>query len=239
MENQIVLKPVVQDNGTITILTGKALTPEAVKSVTIKCSDIKSVYEYLEKGVLNTLFHACDCIITVNKEEISMGLAIHQTTEHPSHIYGKIEIEPDLDQFHINTGNNWNPFKLADIIRQNKGLFHDNEFVNLVKQLTSIEAKVQTNVDAKVQLTSANKRMLVEQIVSSNLPASFKLIVPIFKNTDPVELVVEIYYNPDNSCIILNCPELKTIRKNKAADILNDICLEINQKFANIPIIYT
>ncbi len=238
MENQIVLKPVVQDNGTITILTGKALTPEAVVGITITGCDIKSVYEYLEKGILNSLFKERDCMVVVSKDDISMQLLVNSTTEHPSKVFGKIEIEKDLEQFQINTGTNWNPYKLADLIRQNKGLFHDNEFVNLVKQLTSIEAKVQTNVEAKRDLSSANKRMLVEQIVSSNLPASFNMVVPVFKNSDPVELVVEIYYNPDNSCLVLNCPDLKTIRKTKSDNMLLDICLIITKEFPNIPIIY-
>ncbi len=113
---------------------------------------------------------------------------------------------PKFLEFGINTSKTWEPVQLSKFFKMNRAFFKDAQYnMELVTVLKNFKA----SIDSKVE--------------NSNLPASFNLIVPIFKGRPAEEIEVEIIADVDGRNIRLSLcsPGAEVIveeERNKAID---------------------
>src|SRR5690606_9546607 len=95
--------------------------------------------------------------------------------------------------------------QLADKIRMNRSFFENkSDAMRLVSELREFEAKVNKEVESKAD-GRANRRVLLAQTVTTNVPESFRMNVPVFKGLGKVAIEVEIGIDPyDLSCRLIS-----------------------------------
>jgi len=218
MENNIEVK-VTTENDRIVVLQGEAEKVYYAKSINLENGSINSALEYLNKKIVDPE------LIQNSKIEFSYdGLYINlfyaARERNPDTIKGCLKLHPDLLKFNINNGKSYNTFELADFIKMNRHYFENKEYaMKLVKELRDFEGKVKTDVEAKGD-NRGNNRALINQVVESNIPQSFVLVLPIFIGQEKTRLDVEINITSDFSCSLVS-PDLKEFIDEKSKEILD------------------
>jgi len=159
--------------------------------------------------------------VIVDRENMAMALFVHPKSEDPDKITGKLELHEDFVKFGINSGKELTTTALAELFKMNRSAFKDKETaMKLVKDLRSFKAKVDKDIE-KHSDDRANFTMHKSQAVDSNIPASFQLVVPIFKGEHALTFQVEININAENLNCSLISPEVNdyiAVEKNKIID---------------------
>lgn len=100
--------------------------------------------------------------------------------------------------------------------------------MRLVSELMGFEAKINKEVEAKAD-ERANRRVLLAQTVTTNLPESFKMKIPIFKGQPEQIIEVEIGIDPvDLSCLLVS-PEANDIITEVKNSIIDEQLAEISK----------
>jgi hypothetical protein len=151
---------------------------------------IDSVTRFLATRKINTE----KAHILVNREKLTITLIINEDDAFlRGGISGKIEVHPAFESFGINTGKVWTPSKLGLFCKMNRAFFVDkSENMKIVKELTNFTAKVNSSLDRSVS-ESGDKTDNFQQIVESNIPAVFKLKIPVVKGAQADLLEVETF----------------------------------------------
>jgi len=193
----------------VVILHGSAEPEFHNKAIEVKGGAINSVHEYLSKKVVDPV------VIEHSKiefcyDKLYIHLLYDARQRNPDVIQGSLKLHPDLEKFNINSGKSYTTFKLADFIKMNRHYFENKEYaMKLVAELRGFEGKVNRDIEAKAD-TRGNAKMLINQMVESNIPAGFHLLLPVFVGQDKVRLAVEINITSDFSCSLIS-PDLKQL----------------------------
>jgi len=159
--------------------------------------------------------------IAIDRENMVIALFVDPKSEDPDKIIGKLELHEDFVKFGINSGKELTTTALAELFKMNRSAFKDKETaMKLVKELRSFKAKVDKEVE-KHSDDRANYTMHKSQAVDSNIPASFQLVVPIFKGEPAITFEVEININAESLNCSLISPEVNdyiAVEKNKIID---------------------
>jgi hypothetical protein len=134
------------------------------------------------------------CHILVEREEISIKLVYNENDEYNTgSITGVLESHPKFVEFGINTGKVWTPAELGLFFKMNRSFFATREEnMKLVSELMNFSATVNNSIQRSVK-ESGDRTDNFEQVVNSNLPKSFVLIVPIFKGNKAETIEVETF----------------------------------------------
>ena len=130
---------------------------------------------------------------------------------------------PKFLEFGINTSKTWEPVQLSKFFKMNRAFFKDAQYnMELVTVLKNFKASIDSKVENSRQ-DNGSRTDNYSQVVNSNLPASFNLIVPIFKGRPAEEIEVEIIADVDGRNIRLSLcsPGAEVIveeERNKAID---------------------
>jgi hypothetical protein len=197
---------------TLTILEGKAPDPINMQALTIS-GTIETVLRWISKKF--TLAGEEEkkqiCLVsnvTVNREKGEITLRISENHPQRDVISGFLEHHPDFTKWGINSGESMTSHDLAEFIKMNRSSFKNKEVaMKLVKDLRSFTAKVNKEMES-FKDDRANYAMKRTQVVESNLPESFTLVVPIFKGRPKETIQVEININADNLSCSLTSPEV-------------------------------
>lgn len=191
------------------ILHGNAEPVYHEKSIEVKEASIAAVHEFLsKKGIENE--DIVNSKIEFSYEKLFLNLDYSVRRRNPDVIKGVLKIHPDLQKFDINGSKTYDTFKLADFIKMNRHYFENKEYaMKLVAELRGFEGKVNRDIEAKAD-TRGNAKMLINQMVESNIPAGFHLLLPVFVGQDKVRLAVEINITSDFSCSLIS-PDLKQL----------------------------
>jgi hypothetical protein len=207
------------EGNTLTVLQGKAIEPKEPIKIVLS-GTIESAANFLiqRKNELNLK----KCHIIVNREKMSITLVINEDDiATRGVITGKLELHPEFKKFKINSGETWTSFDLADLIKMNRSFFSSKEVaMKLVSQLRDFNAKVNKQIDA-FKDDRANFNVKKAQVVESNLPDVFALVVPLFKGQSKQNIPVEINIHPESLACQLCSPEANDIAmdfKDKAID---------------------
>lgn len=88
-----------------------------------------------------------------------------------------------------------------------------------------------------VDENTADKRILVDQTVKTNVPERFNLQMPIFKGSDRMTFEVEIYFNPSDITCSLVSPEANDEVERVKNGIIDNVLNRIKAAYEDIVII--
>lgn len=159
------------------------------------------------------------CMVLVDREKMTLTLI---TNEHDEYLRGKVTgklmTHPKFIEFGINTGKTWEPNELGQFMKMNRAFFADKtENMSLVTQLKNFEAKINSNVE-KQKSENGSFSDNYSAVVTSNLPGTFKLNIPIFKGNPAEMLEVEFYAAINGRTVLLQlfspgaCQALEDLR---------------------------
>ena len=170
----------------------KELEPKAPVKTNLK-GVIGAVVEYLKKRINAGQFEQKDCHILVNRDTIEITLITNEADEYRRRNHGQIELNPKFIEFGINANKVWTPTELGLFIKMNRAFFADrNENMKLVSSLMNFTADVNNKIERAVK-ENGNRTDNFAQMVSSNLPDSFTIQMPIFKGMPPETIEVETF----------------------------------------------
>lgn len=138
------------------------------------------------------------CNILVDREEITISLTTNEHDEYTKgSVKGKLEFHPKFVNFGINTGKVWTPAELGLFFKMNRAFFATREDnMKLVTSLLNFTATINNKIDRAVN-ENGSKTDNFEQVVNSNLPQSFTLVMPIFKGAKAESIEVETFAKID------------------------------------------
>lgn len=209
MENQELKITVEKGISELTILHGQAEPKHHDNGILIADASIEAAYEYLSKlGV--TKEDIINSKLEFSYKDLYINLFYSLRRPNPDTIRGSLKLHSDLLKFKINQDKTYSTFELSDFIKMNRHYFENKDIaMKLVSELRSFEGKVNKEIELKAD-TRANQRTLIHQVVESNIPSSFILVVPVFLGQPKVRLEIEINITADFSCSLIS-PDLKQI----------------------------
>lgn len=171
------------------------------------------------------------CHLVVNRRCISICLIINENDEYNlGSVQGTLEFHPKFLEFGINQEEPWDPNKLGQFFKMNRAFFLDKlSNLNLVSNLKNFNANINQIIE-KQKDDSGSFKNNFSGVVTSNLPGSFKLNIPIFKGRKAEEIEVEFYANIDGRTVNL---QLYSPGANETIEALRDSIIDDNiAKFA-------
>ena len=138
------------------------------------------------------------CHILVNREDITISLILSENEEYGrGKVIGKLEVHPKFDEFGINTGKAWTPTELGLFFKMNRAFFATpEENMKLVTSLLNFTATINNSIQRSAN-EAGSRTDNFEQVVNSNLPKVFSLVIPVFKGSKPETIEVETFAKID------------------------------------------
>ncbi len=203
----------------VIVLHGEAEKVYHEKSLEVNGS-INSVHEFLrKKGIDNE--DIVNSKIEFSYSDLFLNLYYSVRRRNPDTILGKLKLHPDLLKFNINNSKTYSTLELSDFIKMNRHYFENKDIaMKLVSDLRNFEGKVSRDVEAKSD-TRANQKVLIHQVVESNIPDGFILVLPVFVGQEKTRLPVEINITSDFSCSLIS-PDLKQIIDEETKVIIDE-----------------
>lgn len=142
------------------------------------------------------------CHIIVDREKITIKLVFAENDEYlKGSVQGKLDFHPKFKEFGINTGEVWTPTQLGMFFKMNRAFFTTKENnMELVTTLMNFTAYVNNKIERSAK-ESGDRTDNFEQVVNSNLPKSFNLVIPIFKGTAAETIEVETFAQIDGRSV--------------------------------------
>lgn len=224
----------------LTILQGQA--PQQLDQLAPLKTDITGSIDtplrWLEKRVNDIGQH--QATIAVNRDQLTITLVINESDPYTAgKVCGVLKLSKIFTDLGINAGKQWVPETLGQFLKLHRAYFVSrDENGEVVNALKSLEAKVNQNVQRETK-ENGNRAYTFRQAVESNIPESFRLNIPIFSGSEPVEIVVETYASIDGSDITITLlsaaanDAMEDVRQNYIDQIVADI-----QKVAPEIVIY-
>jgi hypothetical protein len=243
----------MEDNSNMTIAVKESIE-QAVKNnnmnqmlLVIREDDPLKVYEEIPtkiSGILNSPLmwlqkrvgkhDILSSHIIVDRDRMSIELITEERDHFRNSIVGKLEYHPAFIKFGINSGNYITTHEMADKIKMNRSFFESkSDAMVLVSTLKNFKAKIDSEIERNND-NRGNVKAFVQQTVSSNLPNSFNMVMPIFKGEKPMKIEVEVYIEADDLKCTLISPEaneeMERLRDHAINTVLSGIeaiCPEI------------
>lgn len=217
----------------LTVLEGKVLDPKEPVKVNISgLIDAPSKW-YLKRKESDNI--GTNTHVIVDRENLTIKMVIDENNHYMDTITGRLMQNPDLAAFGINTGKEWTTSDLSKFIKMNRTCFESRDVANdLVKLLNEFKAKINKEVE-KNKEANGNYSDVKKQIVNSNIPANFKLCMPVFKGANSVIFEVETYVNPETLTFQLISPDAVDIIKENR-DAIFDVEIELLKELTIIEV---
>lgn len=160
---------------------------------------IGSILSFLEKrwGCDGQINHEHTHII-MDRDNFSMTLVANETDARNKMIVSdKLQLSRQFAAFHINDGYAWEPIQLSQFIKMNRAYFSNrDENMKLVSVFKNFKAKVNTDYE-RDRKENGSYTDNYSQIVDSNMPNRFSVVLPVFKGTEAQSIEVETYATID------------------------------------------
>lgn len=191
---------------------------------------LEAPLEFLRKRIKTDQIDQNRCHILVNRETLSIKLI---TSENDAYLTGSIsgvlEFNSKFKEFGINTGKSWPPTDFGKFIKMNRSFFPDKQVaMSLTTELMNFKATVDNKIERSMN-EKGDKSDNFSQVVNSNLPASFKVKLQIFKGSAHEEIEVETFADIDGRDVSFTLispganESLENIRDTSIDNILNQI----------------
>lgn len=139
-------------------------------------------------------FDPSRCHVLVNREKVSIKLVVDEHDEYKrGTVVGSLELHPKYVEFGINSKKLWEPNDLGQFLKMNRAFFPDrSKNMTLVSELKNFVGKVDSTIEQQKEDKGSFKDNF-SAVVTSNLPESFSVQLPVFKGTKPEIIDVEFY----------------------------------------------
>ena len=240
-EQQPIVVNLPEGQNTLTLLQGQA-PAQLDKKAPVKI-DIKGVIfaplNFLDKRVKDIDQHKAH--ILVCRDKLQILLIINEDDEYNrGNVLGTLEFSEIFKKMGINSSKEWSPEQLGQFLKLNRSFFVDykGEGMKVVNALKSFSAKVNQDV-ARETNEKGNRAVSFKQAVDSNIPASFKLKLPIFSGGEYVEIEVETYASVDGMdvSICLQSAGANEVIEDTKATVISDAIEKIRAIAPEIAII--
>lgn len=219
--------------GEIVIREGKAMEIHEPVKVNIS-GTLDAPARWLETRMRLELVNQGANHVLVDRENLSITLQCNENNYYGSRIVGSLIISPEFRRFGINEGEYITNFEMAELIKMNRSFFETKATaMKLVTELQNFRAKVDKEIE-KSDNNRGDKRLLINQVVQSNLPEAFNIKIPIFKGTSKQTINVEVYINPsDLSCTLTSADvndlleEMRDNEMDAVIDRIKTVCPDI------------
>lgn len=185
------------DGKPITILEGKALEEKAPCKIQIN-GDIKTVSSFIAKRKITDdaglqAINDDRALVIVNKEELSIGLYLDPENYYGTEVKAKLEMEPELLKFGIETGRKFTQQELIKLLKYGKRWFADQAAHEaLLLAYMKLDVRVTADLTNDAPDNRGNRANTFAKKVVSNIPEDFILNMPLFKGQDYKKFRVEI-----------------------------------------------
>ena len=202
---------------------------------------ITSIFSFLEKrwGCEGQINHEHTHII-VDRDNLSMTLVANETdARNKIVIVGKLQLSRQFMEFHINDGYVWEPLVLSQFFKMNRTYFSNrDENMNLVSVFKNFKAKVNTDYE-RDRKENGSYTDNYSQIVDSNMPDRFFVVLPIFKGTKAQSIEVETYatINGHDVTVQLISPSAQQVVDETLDAIIDEQIAAIREIAPEIPFI--
>jgi hypothetical protein len=183
----------------LTVREGKALELKPPEKIELS-GDIKTVRSFVEKrkGIseFTDSLQEIDpdrAVVTVDKDNLSIEIDLDPENFYSTVITGRLELNPELLKFGIDTGKKYTQTELIKLLRRSKRWFSDSAtHESLLKAYMALDVKVTTDLKNDAPDNRGNRYNSFEKKITANIPEDFILNVPIFKGQDYKKFRVEI-----------------------------------------------
>lgn len=180
-------------------------------------------YKWLEKRI-DTIDQK-KANIVVDREKMKVSLTINEEDFYKKNtLSGSVQFSEVYEKFGINNETiGWDPNKLDQFLRLNRGLFQDKETcMKMVSNLKNFTAKANTEIQ-KHRDPSGSTADVYRSQVESNLPKSFTVELQIFKGTEKQLIEVEFdHYVMDGKVYL----QLVSPGANEITQAYRDTCID-------------
>lgn len=209
------------------------------KKVSIE-GNISAPYAFLEKRwQLSQIDHERTCLF-VDRDNLKIVLVCNETdARNCMNIAGHIELSRQFKSFGVNMDVSFQPEQLANFFRINRSYFKDRaENMVLVSNLKAFRAKIETEVEREKK-DNGSVTDVYKKVVNSNLPASFKVCIPIYKGAQPEEIEIEVIatVNGRDVSLELISPDAASIVEDVRDRLIDEQLDKIREFAPEIPII--
>lgn len=134
------------------------------------------------------------CHVIVNREQVAITLVIDEHDEYNrGTVKGSLALNPKFVEFGINSQKGWDPNELGQFFKMNRAYFPDkSKNMKLVSDLKNFVADVNNTIE-KQREDKGSFKDNYSAVVTSNLPESFTLEIPVFKGYQKEMIEVEFY----------------------------------------------
>ena len=184
----------------------------------------------------NKMFFDNDVYITYNSTDLEIVLYVGFNKNKQDVYKSSLQSHEAVNVFKINTGTTYSPKELSNLFKMNRSYFETRQkAMELVSKLQNFKAKVNQQIEDQDD-NRGNKKYLRDQVVESNVPASFNLVFPLFKGQQNSTIEVELIVDADSLEFSLISPQLKEKQKNRGIEILDNEVSSIESVFPEIKI---
>ncbi len=178
--------------------------------------------------------------ILVDRENITVNLVYNENDEYNrGTVTGSLQIHPKFKEFGINTGKVWAPTELGMFFKMNRAFFTTKEEnMKLVNELMNFTATVNNSLQKSAN-EKGDRTDYFNQVVNSNLPKSFNLLIPIFKGSKPETIEVETFAQIDGRDVafMLISPGAQAVMEELRDAVIDKELKEIREICHDIAII--
>lgn len=202
---------------------------------------ITSISSFLEKrwGCEGQIDHQHTHII-VDRDNLSMTLIANETdTRNKMVVTGKLQLSRQFMAFHINDGHAWEPLVLSQFIKMSRAYFSNrDENMKLVSVFKNFKAKVNTDYE-RDRKENGSFMDNYSQIVDSNMPDRFSVVLPIFKGTAVKTIEIETYATIDGHDVTVQLvsPSAQEVVDQTLDTIIDEQIAAIREIAPEIPFI--
>lgn len=223
------------EGNVLTILHGEALTPKEPNRINI-VGVISIVAAWLSLRISE--IKQKHCYVLVNKDNRTIELVVNEHEYFNTTIKGKLELSKEFQSFGINSDRTWDTFSLSDFIKMNRSFFASKDIAaKLVTDLRNFKAKVNREIE-KFKDDRANYDERLHQVVDSNLPETFDIVIPVFKGEPKKTLTIEICIDPRSLACSLVSPDASDYINEQTEVIINEQITKIHKIASEIIILH-
>lgn len=134
------------------------------------------------------------CYALVSRENKSIVLNLHERSAVGNYtITGKIKVGSKFTKLGINSDEGLNPMQLSKLLKMHRSLFKSPaDHALVVNSLKNIQAKLKQDIDAKDD-SRGNVSVSFNQVLESNIPKEFTLVLPLLEGEPPTEFLVHVF----------------------------------------------
>lgn len=197
-EIKVNIQGVTVENNELVIRTGEALDQKEPLKYAVS-GTVGSLEDYLlkRKELLNP------DVLVIEMNEDTRAITVRRDPNDPlaDTITGKIEENPALAKFGINTDKKFSREALAKLIKFNRVYFENNAFTSLLVQVNDFTAKIEASMN-QASDNRGNKTNNYQRQVMSDIDMNFKLTMPIFKGGEHKSFFVDIAFDVSDNGVL-------------------------------------